>query len=178
MEVIGFVVDYLFLYQLMIEEGILFYSLYKVGKLIVFDLELGVEFFELIQQVIEVEGLLVYEVFNYVCLGVECWYNLVYWCYGDYVGVGFGVYGWLMVGVNWLVMVMEWYLEIWLEIVEFYGYGMIEYFGLIEEEQGDEFLLMGLCLVEGIDLKCYEQFVSCVIDFCCFGVFLEYGMVE
>lgn len=39
-----------------------------------------------------------YEVFNYVKSGFESWYNLIYWCYGDYVGIGSGVYGCFILG--------------------------------------------------------------------------------
>ena len=41
--------------------------------------------------------------------------------------------------------------EMWLTCVETEGHGLVEDEGLSIEEQGDEFLLMGLRLTEGID---------------------------
>lgn len=177
-EAIGLAADHLSLYQLTIEEGTPFYSLHKAGKLTVPDLELGAELFELTQQVTEAEGLPAYEVSNHARPGAECRHNLVYWRYGDYVGVGPGAHGRLTVGVNRLATATERHPETWLETVELHGHGMTEYSGLTEEEQGDEFLLMGLRLTEGIDLKRYEKFASRTIDPRRLDALLEHGMVE
>src|SRR3712207_8401970 len=46
--------------------------------------------------------------------------------------------------------------ETWLERVERDGHGVVEEEILTSEAEGDEFLLMGLRLKEGIDLRRYE----------------------
>ncbi|WP_370735165.1 radical SAM family heme chaperone HemW [Roseibium alexandrii] len=177
-DAIALAADHLSLYQLTIEEGTPFYTLYHAGKLTMPDQDLGAEFYELTQKVTEAEGLPAYEVSNHAKPGAECRHNLVYWRYGDYVGVGPGAHGRLSVGVNRMASSVERHPETWLEAVEQNGHGMIEFSGLNEEEQGDEFLLMGLRLTEGIDLKRYEAFAHRSVDPKRLNDLLEHGMVE
>jgi putative oxygen-independent coproporphyrinogen III oxidase len=177
-DAIALAADHLSLYQLTIEEGTPFYTLYHGGKLTMPDQDLGAEFYELTQKVTEAEGLPAYEVSNHAKPGAECRHNLVYWRYGDYVGVGPGAHGRLSVGVNRMATSVERHPETWLEAVEQNGHGMIEFSGLNEEEQGDEFLLMGLRLTEGIDLKRYEAFAHRSVDSKRLNDLLEHGMVE
>ncbi|WP_153771679.1 radical SAM family heme chaperone HemW [Labrenzia sp. CE80] len=175
---IALAADHLSLYQLTIEEGTPFFTLYNAGKLKVPDPELGAELYELTQSVTEANGLPAYEVSNHARAGAECRHNQVYWRYGDYVGVGPGAHGRLSVGVNKLATAIERHPETWLENVETHGHGMVENVGLTEEEQGDEYLLMGLRLVEGIDLARYEALAHRKIDPRRLAALLEHGMVE
>lgn len=177
-EAIDLAADHLSLYQLTIEEGTPFFDLYNAGKLKMPDPDLGAEFFELTQKVTEAAGMPAYEVSNHAKPGAECRHNLVYWRYGDYVGVGPGAHGRLSVGVNRIATATERNPEAWVEAVEQNGHGMVENFGLSEEEQGDEYLLMGLRLTEGIDLKRYEQFAHRSIDPRRLNDLLQHGMVE
>ncbi|MEM9633027.1 MAG: radical SAM family heme chaperone HemW, partial [Pseudomonadota bacterium] len=177
-EAIALAADHLSLYQLTIEEGTPFYRLYHAGKLQMPDPDLGAEFYEMTQDVTAEAGMPAYEVSNHAKPGAECRHNLVYWRYGDYVGVGPGAHGRLTVGVNRLATSTERNPETWLENVEQYGHGMIENMGLNEEEQGDEFLLMGLRLTEGIDLSRYESYSHRSVDPQRLNALLEHGMVE
>lgn len=170
--------DHLSLYQLTIEEGTPFHALYHAGKLKMPDPDLGAEFFELTQKVTADAGLPAYEVSNHARPGAECRHNLVYWRYGDYVGVGPGAHGRLTVGANRLATATERHPETWLENVEQSGHGMVEHMGLSEEEQGDEYLLMGLRLTEGIDLTRYEKLAHRSIDPRRLNALIEHGMVE
>ena len=177
-DAIALAADHLSLYQLTIEEGTPFFELHKAGKLKVPDPELGADFYQLTQKVTEAAGMPAYEVSNHAKPGSECRHNLVYWRYGDYVGVGPGAHGRLSVGANRLATSTERHPETWLENVEQSGHGMIENLGLSEEEQGDEFLLMGLRLREGIDLLRYEAFAHRSIDPRRLKDLLDHGMVE
>ncbi|WP_298984392.1 radical SAM family heme chaperone HemW [uncultured Roseibium sp.] len=177
-EAIGLAADHLSLYQLTIEEGTPFFNLYQAGKLKMPEPDLGAEFYELTQDVTTAAGLPAYEVSNHARPGAECRHNLVYWRYGDYVGVGPGAHGRLTVGVNRLATATERHPETWLENVEQVGHALVENSGLSEEEQGDEFLLMGLRLKEGIDLGRYERFAHRSIDPKRLNALLEHNMVE
>ena len=177
-EAIALAADHLSLYQLTIEEGTPFHTLYHAGKLKVPDQDLGAEFYELTQDVTAAAGLPAYEVSNHARPGAECRHNLVYWRYGDYVGVGPGAHGRLSVGASRLATATERHPETWLENVETHGHGTVEQAGLSEEEQGDEFLLMGLRLTEGIDLNRYERYAHRAIDPRRLGLLKEHGMVE
>src|SRR5690606_42151726 len=50
--------------------------------------------------------------------------------------------------------------EAWLELVETRGHGVADGEVLTRSVEADEFLLMGLRLVEGIDLSRYEQYAG------------------
>lgn len=52
----------------------------------------------------------------------------------------------------------------WVTPVETEGHGFVESSALSREEQGDEFLLMGLKLREGVDPRRYEKLSSRQID--------------
>lgn len=177
-EAIGLAADHLSLYQLTIEEGTPYFQLYHAGKLKIPDPELGAELYELTQDITAKAGLPAYEVSNHAKPGAECRHNLVYWRYGDYVGVGPGAHGRLTVGVNRLATSTERHPETWLENVEQSGHALIENAGLSEEEQGDEYLLMGLRLTEGIDLTRYEKYANRSIDPRRLSDLLEHKMVE
>lgn len=170
--------DHLSLYSLTIEEGTPFHTLYHAGKLKIPDQDMGAELYELTQAVTEAHGMPAYEVSNHARPGAECRHNLVYWRYGDYVGVGPGAHGRLTVGVNKLATSTERHPETWLEAVETNGHGMIENVGLTCEEQGDEYLLMGLRLVEGIDLERYEKLSGREMDQNKIDDLISHGMVE
>lgn len=177
-EALSLAADHLSLYQLTIEEGTPFFALHKAGKLRTPEPELGAEFFALTQEVTTQAGLPAYEVSNHARPGAECRHNLVYWRYGDYVGVGPGAHGRIVVGANRLATSTERHPETWLDNVESRGHGLIENSGLNEEEQGDEFLLMGLRLTEGIDLNRYEAYAHRSVDPRRLKALLEHGMVE
>lgn len=171
-------VDHLSLYQLTIEPGTPFYTLYHAGKLVVPEPDVGAEFYALTQDITNAHGLPAYEVSNHARPGAECRHNQVYWRYGDYVGVGPGAHGRITVGASKLATAIERHPETWLENVETHGHGKVEDQGLSEEEQGDEFLLMGLRLTEGIDLQRYEKIACRAIDPRRLSALIEHGMVE
>ena len=54
--------------------------------------------------------------------------------------------------------------EMWLTLVESEGNGLVESTALSREEQGDEFLLMGLRLSEGVDPRAFEKVSGRLID--------------
>jgi oxygen-independent coproporphyrinogen-3 oxidase len=98
-----------------------------------------------------------YEVSNHARAGAESRHNLVYWRYGEYVGVGPGAHGRVGPWAQRRAQATERHPEMWLTQVETEGHGLIENSALTHEEQSDEFLLMGLRLREGVDLKTYES---------------------
>jgi coproporphyrinogen III oxidase-like Fe-S oxidoreductase len=88
---------------------------------------------------------------NHARPGGESQHNLVYWRYGEYAGIGPGAHGRLITPAGRRAQAAEKHPEMWLTQVESEGHGLIENELLTAEEQGDEFLLMGLRLAEGID---------------------------
>ena len=96
-------------------------------------------------------GLPAYEISNHARPGQESRHNLVYWRYGEYVGVGPGAHGRVGQGARRRAQATERNPERWVAQVATEGHGLTVDEGLSAEEQGDEFLLMGLRLSEGVD---------------------------
>ena len=156
--------DHLSLYQLTIEPGTPFHALHAAGKLQVPEPELARALYEATQDVTEAHGLPAYEISNHARPGAECRHNLVYWRYGEYAGVGPGAHGRLIVRGVRRALATERVPEAWLERVERQGHGITEDEPIDREAQGDEMLLMGLRLKEGVDLTRYRMMTGRPID--------------
>lgn len=171
--------DHLSMYQLTIENGTMFQRLYAAGKLEMLDPDLAADMFDLTQEVTAARGLPAYEVSNHAAPEAQCQHNLIYWRYGDYVGVGPGAHGRLTLqdGTK-LATSTEKHPETWLKRVEEHGQGAISEEVLNREDQSDEMLLMGMRLHEGIDVHRYEQLSGRSIDPIRLQNLQENGMVE
>lgn len=143
---------HLSLYQLTIEAGTPFADLHRAGKLIVPEPELADRLYEITQDLCEAAGLPAYEISNHARPGEESRHNLVYWRYGSYVGLGPGAHGRELRGSERVATSNERNPEAWLARVRETGDGLVEESRLTPDEQGDELLLMGLRLTEGVDL--------------------------
>jgi oxygen-independent coproporphyrinogen-3 oxidase len=154
---IGHAADHLSLYQLTIEEGTRFHALHAAGKVVVPDPDHAADLYRLTQEVTAARGLPAYEISNHARPGAESRHNLVYWRYGEYVGVGPGAHGRFVEDGRRVVTFTEKMPETWANLVEARGHGVIGGETLTRSEEADEFLLMGLRLAEGIDLARYEQ---------------------
>ncbi|MCC5979841.1 MAG: coproporphyrinogen III oxidase, partial [Salinarimonas sp.] len=92
-----------------------------------------------------------YEISNHARPGAQSRHNLVYWRYGEYVGIGPGAHGRVVTPLGRMASETEKHPETWLAMTEKQGHGVTVFDALTREEQGDEFLVMGLRLIEGID---------------------------
>jgi oxygen-independent coproporphyrinogen-3 oxidase len=170
--------DHVSLYQLTIEQGTPFYALHKAGKLAVPDEDTAAELYATTQAVCDAAGLPAYEISNHAAPGAECRHNLVYWRYGEYAGIGPGAHGRLKLADGRHATSTERVPEAWLEKVESWGDGLIVDDVLSDEEEGDEMLLMGLRLAEGIDLDRYRRLSGRELDPSRLSDLLAHGMVE
>ena len=142
--------DHLSLYQLTIEEGTMFERLRDAGKLVPPDNDCGRALWDVTQEVTAKAGLPAYEISNHARPGAESRHNLIYWRYGEYVGVGPGAHGRILSANGRRAQATERHPESWMSLVEDDGHALVEDEYLSAEAQGDEFLLMGLRLSEGI----------------------------
>jgi oxygen-independent coproporphyrinogen-3 oxidase len=175
---ISYAADHLSLYQLTIEEGTPFYNLWKAGKLIMPDGDDAAALYADTQETTARHGLPAYEISNHAAPGAESQHNLVYWRYGEYVGVGPGAHGRFVENRTRTVTITERHPETWIQKVETVGHGIVEEEFLTREQEGDEFLLMGLRLVEGIDLARYERLTGHNISESRVISLAEQGLVE
>jgi len=156
--------EHLSLYQLTIEPETPFFNLYKAGKLVVPDEDLGRDLYDMTQEVCAAAGLPAYEISNHARPGAECRHNLVYWRGHDYVGVGPGAHGRLTVDGYRYATETEKRPEAWLMRVEANGSGQIVDEKLTPGETADEYLLMGLRLAEGIDPQRFQRLAGRTLD--------------
>ena len=156
--------EHLSLYQLTIEPDTMFERLSRAGKLAMPDADLARELFDATQDIAGARGLPAYEVSNHARPGAESRHNLVYWRYGEYAGVGPGAHGRLVTPAGRRAQATERHPEMWLTQVETEGHGLIENEVLTAEQQGDEFLLMGLRLREGVDPERFRRLSGRALD--------------
>ena len=150
--------DHLSLYQLTIEPGTVFEGLHRQGLIAMPDQALGAALYEETASVAARHGLLAYEVSNYARPGSESRHNLVYWRYGDYVGIGPGAHGRITLpdadGTRAIHATRRHRApEPWADRVERLGHGLTDETRLVSPEPAREMLLMGLRLSEGIDAE-------------------------
>jgi putative oxygen-independent coproporphyrinogen III oxidase len=175
---LDFVGDHVSLYQLTIEPDTIFERLRDTGKLQLPDEDLALALFAATRELTEARGLPAYEVSNHARPGGESRHNLIYWRYGEYAGVGPGAHGRLATAKGRFAQETERHPEMWLTQVETEGHGLVENTALSREEQGDEFLLMGLRLREGIDPRRFERLSGREIDRDRVKSLVEDGFIE
>lgn len=143
---------HLSLYQLTIEPNTPYKKLYDADKLIMPSEELAVDFYELTQKLCESKGLHQYEVSNHAVKGEEARHNLLYWQYGEFLGLGAGAHGRVVIGDKRFATSTAKIPSKWLEAVELKGHGAIEQEEVSKETQAIEIVLMGMRLKTGISL--------------------------
>ena len=156
-EALAMVHGHISLYQLTIEAGTPFAALHATGKLRIPDDQAADDLFALTQEMTAAAGLPAYEISNHARPGEESRHNLLYWRYGEYVGIGAGAHGRVIADGRRHATAAERSPESWLARVEASGSGLVEDIELARAEQADEALLMGLRLTEGLDLGRLEE---------------------
>lgn len=177
-EALSMAVDHLSLYQLTIEPGTAFGDRYARGKLKGLPVDdLAADMFEATQEICTNAGLPAYEVSNHARPGAESRHNLIYWRYGDYIGIGPGAHGRITLDGQryateaykmpdrWLVSVDRGETETVLE-------------PLPQVEQASEYLLMGLRINDGISMSRYSALAGFPLDESKLNDLQELGMMH
>lgn len=153
-------------YGLIIEEGTPFYELYgrekaemeKTGKKQEHlpSEEDEREMYELTRQIFQTAGYQRYEISNYSYPGRECKHNLVYWKRGNYVGFGLGASS-LVENTRFRnVRNLKEYLESDCKIAEKTC--------LSPKEQMEEFMFLGLRMIQGVQMEVFEKEFGCTME--------------
>jgi len=130
-------------YQLTIEPNTNFYH----RKVQVPKDDIAAEFYRLTQAITNAAGLPAYEISNHARKGYESKHNLIYWRYGDYLGIGPGAHG----RINGNATIMTKSPEKWLEAP------LESSIKLTEHEKFEEQVLMGIRLNEGLPINLKPQ---------------------
>lgn len=135
------------LYQLTIEKGTPFYTRHARGEFDVpNDIQAGA-LYEVTQSIMDNAGLPAYEISNHARPGQESRHNLVYWNYGDYVGIGPGAHGRLTLdGGTKIATRAHRAPDIWMQKVAESGHGAHPHETVTRRQRLIECVMMGLRL--------------------------------
>ncbi|OYV38512.1 MAG: coproporphyrinogen III oxidase [Rhodospirillales bacterium 20-64-7] len=147
--------DHLSLYQLTIEEGTRFHTLYGRGDFQLPDPEEAAAMYDATAEAAARFGLAAYEISNYAVPGGESRHNCSYWRYQDYAGIGPGAHGRLTLAGQKIATSRHRAPEAWAELVE-RGASSAREELIVPADQAREALLMGLRLAEGISLQRFQ----------------------
>ena len=170
-------IDHLSLYQLTIEQGTAFGDRYNLGKLRGLpDDDLAADMYALTQDLTGAAGMPAYEVSNHARDGAQSRHNLIYWRYGDYLGIGPGADGRLTLNGQRRATTAFSNPEKWLRNAET---GTTEKPAqlLDTEAQASEFLMMGLRLREGISLARFTSIAGRPLSPTAIASLTDLGMV-
>ena len=156
--------DHISLYQLTIEDGTKFKTLHEAGQLLVPDSDAAAGLYELTQAVCEAAGMPHYEISNHARPGSESRHNLVYWRYGEFIGVGPGAHGRIRTGGQLIATSTERQPERWLAAVQAGGDGLVVSDSVPRDDQAQEYLVMSLRLAEGLELDRYAALAGAPME--------------
>lgn len=177
-EALSMAVDHLSLYQLTVEEGTVFGDRYAVGKLRGLpEDDSAADMYLATQDICEAHGLPAYEISNHARPGSESQHNLIYWRYGDYVGIGPGAHG--RITLDGRKFATETYLSPakWLDAAE-NGSGEKERTSLSAQDQANEYLMMCLRLKEGLNIDRFNSLSEHPLPQDKLADLIEFGMVK
>lgn len=163
-QALSFGPDHLSLYQLTIEPDTAFAHRQAAGKLTGLpNHDLSADMFELTQDVCRAAGLPAYEISNHARPGQESRHNLIYWHYGDYLGIGPGAHGRITLDGTRYATETALNPSAWLNRAT-HGCGEISRNVLSSSDQAKEYLMMGLRIKEGLDIERYRMISGKPLD--------------
>lgn len=145
------------LYQLIIEKGTQFYK----NEVKLPEENMSIDFYNFTRDFLNNKGLNFYEISNYAKKGYESKHNLVYWQNGEWIGIGAGAhsranYNNKRYAIQNIKNPIKWYEKC---INKNNGISIRSI--LSQEEIIEEFVLMGLRIKDGIDLKNLQKNIDC-----------------
>lgn len=177
-EALSMTLDHLSLYQLTIESGTAFGDRFAAGTLrgLPGD-DLSADMYEVTQELCDLHGLPMYEVSNHARPGAESRHNLIYWQGGDYAGIGPGAHGRLTLDGSRYATECYRGPQDWLKAVAT-GNGDCLRQPLSGLERAEEYLMMGLRLTSGIDVKRYEDLSGRKLNMATRKSLVDLGMIS
>ncbi len=143
-------------YSLIVEEGTPFYEAYERGELSLPTEEEERQMYEETEKRLEAHGYYRYEISNYARKGFECRHNIGYWRRENYVGFGLGAAS--------MVENKRFSGETDLEAYMENPGGEKEVTLLSRKEQMEEFMFLGLRLMEGVKERQFYRLFGRKID--------------
>lgn len=152
-EIIKLEPEHISAYSLIIEEGTPFHRLYEEDKLELPSEEEEREMYKVTKEILNKAGYLQYEISNYSKMGMECKHNIVYWQLKDYLGVGSSSASYIDSQRLTNTPVIEEYIK---NINEGNYSGIESHYNSIEENI-EEYMFLGLRMIQGINKKIFKE---------------------
>ena len=149
-------------YSLTIEEGTPFHCQLQKGLLALPSEETQVDMFLATEEILENAGYEHYEVSNYALPGFRSRHNQIYWKGGEYLGLGVSAHSyisgqWSVVSGQRIRTANSSNLEEYFRLINEKGNAVLQEEMLTKEKAMGEYLFLGLRMMEGINLKDFEE---------------------
>ncbi|MBO1685746.1 MULTISPECIES: radical SAM family heme chaperone HemW [Clostridium] len=145
--------DHISAYSLIIEEGTCFYNLYNNDKLNIPNEEEERSMYLFTKGFLEDYGYNQYEISNYAKVNKECFHNKVYWKCNEYLGLGVSASS--FVDEKRFKNIDD--IKIYIEKINNNQDVTEEIHVNNINDDMEEFMFMGLRMIEGIDLKTFKK---------------------
>jgi len=140
-------------YSLIVEEGTAFYKLYEKNKLILPSEEMERDMYKITKEILNFYGYKQYEISNYAKDGFECYHNKVYWRSKEYIGLGSSSASFID---GKRIKNIE-NVKKYIEKVNAEEAVTEEIYYNSKEDNIEEFMFMGLRLIEGINMEEFKR---------------------
>lgn len=177
-QALSMAIDHLSLYQLTIEQGTAFGDRYNRGGLrgLPSD-DTAADMYLATQDICAEFDMPAYEVSNHAKIGSESRHNLIYWRYGDYVGIGPGAHGRVTMGGQKFATENHLQPKAWLDAVA-NGSGESLCDPITASDQGAEYLLMGMRINAGVSLSRYVEITGQALSESVLSELIDLGMID
>lgn len=151
---------HLSIYSLKVEENTLFHAMYHRNELPLPSEEDELDMYMLIMERMKAAGYEQYEISNFAKPGFESRHNTVYWRNEDYYGIGAGAHGYVNRCRHLNIKGVNPYVEACRQ-----GLPRLDTFTIDENEAMEDFMMVGLRLLEGVSSARFaSQFNGALLD--------------
>lgn len=147
------------IYSLKVEENTLFHTMYQKNQLPLPDEEDELNMYLLLMERMKAAGYKQYEISNFAKPGYESRHNMTYWRNEDYYGLGAGAHGYINRQRHVNIKGVNPYNE-----AAKTGLPRLESFEVSREETMEDFLMVGLRVLDGISRSRFEQQFDASLD--------------
>lgn len=157
--------EHLCVYQLTIEKATEFYRQAARGLLAIEKPKRAAEIYLLVEQQLRAHGFSNYEISSYArSTEAQARHNLVYWRYGDFIGIGPGAHGRITLNGKTVATLETRKTERWLAQAECKNEKIEKQKKLSAQEKFEERVMMGLRLTEGLPIQMFNHNARELID--------------
>jgi oxygen-independent coproporphyrinogen-3 oxidase len=147
-------------YSLIVEEGTPFFKLYERDELSLPEEDDEREMYNAAKELLSKSGYKQYEISNFAREDYECRHNIVYWKLNEYIGCGSAAHSY----VDGIRYRNEENIEKYIELINNEGNSIVEKIENSSKDNMEEFMFMGLRMLEGIDETDFERRFNKKID--------------